>query len=426
MTIASTKGKILLEEVGFWSLLLTLFTISFPRSWSLYPLGIFLAAGAALWVIDFRNVYYNFRKIWFLVLPPVLYFLVHVVSAAVQASQISILEDRLMFLLIPLLGFPVFFGDYSKSRLSVLFSGFTIGIVLMSIFLIARILYNIYNNYPGNIPLFQWLTEHQQEYLSIGFSVFEHPTYLALKINWVLILLIFFDQVQSFITKYSIPIIILLTIILFLLASKAGLLIWFILILIFFIKKIRRARNPIFYILLIPLFILFAVSSVMEIQRIEKFITTVRSDLSSTQIDWKNIDQRTREWYSSTQIIKENPVFGTGLLKAQDMMVEEFLRNGFKDEADLKLNAHNQFLEAQMTFGIAGTLSLLCMLLVPLVFRKRLKYQDLTASFISLISFYLLFESLFNRQWGIMFFLLFYCILIISSRNIQSQKLGES
>jgi O-antigen ligase len=164
----------------------------------------------------------------------------------------------------------------------------------------------------------------------------------------------------------------------------------------------------------------------MEIQRIEKFITTVRSDLSSTQIDWKNIDQRTREWYSSTQIIKENPVFGTGLLKAQDMMVEEFLRNGFKDEADLKLNAHNQFLEAQMTFGIAGTLSLLCMLLVPLVFRKRLKYQDLTASFISLISFYLLFESLFNRQWGIMFFLLFYCILIISSRNIQSQKLGES
>lgn len=28
-----------------------------------------------------------------------------------------------------------------------------------------------------------------------------------------------------------------------------------------------------------------------------------------------------------------------------------------------------------------------------------------------MMSFYLLFESMFNRQWGIMFFLLFYFIL---------------
>jgi O-antigen ligase len=331
-----------------------------------------------------------------------------------------------MFLLVPLLGFPIFFCDYSKSRLSVLFSGFIFGIVLISVFLTGRICFNIYNNHPDNIPLFSWLNEHQQEYTSIGFSVLEHPTYLALKINWILVVLILFSQIQRFTMKISIPIIMLLTLTLFILASKAGLLFWFILVLIYFTKNLKKGSNPILYFILIPAFILVTFYSVTEIQRIEKFISEIKSDLSGPQIDWKNIDQRTREWYSAVQVIKERPVLGAGLLKVEDMMVEEYLKNGFKDEALLRLNAHNQFLEAQMTFGIAGTISLFWMLIVPLVFRKRLKYPGLTVVFISLISFYLLFESMFNRQWGIMFFILFYSILIISSNKIPSGHSAEN
>ena len=91
-----------------------------------------------------------------------------------------------------------------------------------------------------------------------------------------------------------------------------------------------------------------------------------------------------------------------------------YQKYGFNEEADLKLNAHNQYLEAQMTFGIAGTLSLFWMLLTPLIFRKRLRFKELTFPFIGLTAFFLVFESMFNRQWGIMFFVLFYCVLILN------------
>lgn len=417
MTERTDKRKAILEKAGFVSLLLTLFLMSFPRSWSLYPLGFFLSVGLALWFMDFKNILRTFLKIWYLILPPVIYFLIHFISTVAQWAPISILETRLMFLLVPLLGFPVFFGDFTKSRLSVLFSGFTIGILLICIFLIIRLIFKIYNNYPGEIPLYSWLVEHDQDYSSLGFSILEHPTYLSLKINWILILLIFSDQFRGFKMTKSIFIILLLTVTLYLLASKTGLLLWFILLLIFFIKKIKEKPKPILYILMMLFFILIAGISIMEIPRTDRYITGIKSKLEGTQIDLKNLDQRTREWYCATQIIKKSPVFGTGFPKVEEIMVEEFNKNGFFEEAALRLNAHNQFLEAQMTFGVFGTFSLIFLLIAPIIFHRRIRFNRLIIAFVGIITFFLLIESMFNRQWGIMFFVLFYCILITNTKS---------
>ena len=417
MTERTDKRKAILEKAGFWSLLLTLFLMSFPRSWSLYPLGFFLSVGLALWVMDFKNILNTFLKIWYLILPPVFYFLIHFISTVVQWAPISILETRLMFLLVPLLGFPVFFSDFTKSRLSVLFSGFTIGILLICVFLVVRLIFKIHNNYPGDIPLYSWLVEHDQDYSSLGFSILEHPTYLSLKINWILILLIFSDQFSRFKMRNSILIILILTVTLYLLASKTGLVLWFILLLIFFIKKIKEKPNPILYILMMLLFILIAVISIIEIPRTDRYITDIKSKLEGNQIDLKNLDQRTREWYCATQIIKKTPFFGTGLSKVEETMVEEFNSNGFLEEAVLRLNAHNQFLEAQMTFGIFGTFSLIFLLFAPIIFQRRIIFNRLIIAFVGIITFFLLIESMFNRQWGIMFFVLFYCILVTNIKT---------
>jgi len=51
------------------------------------------------------------------------------------------------------------------------------------------------------------------------------------------------------------------------------------------------------------------------------------------------------------------------------------------------------------------------MLLTPLFLGRKLKYPNLASAFVVMISFFLVFESMFNRQWGIMFFILFYFIL---------------
>ncbi|HPM02957.1 MAG TPA: O-antigen ligase family protein [Candidatus Cloacimonadota bacterium] len=242
---------------------------------------------------------------------------------------------------------------------------------------------------------------------------------MALKINWALILILFFNRLTSLKPVYIFVITFLFSVTLFFVASKAGLSIWFIIVLAFLVVNLRRGiRNKILYFGVIIAFILAALSLSIRIQRISNYLLTTKSRIASENYEWRNLDQRTREWYSAIQVIREKPVFGTGLSKAEERLVEEYVKNGFNDEAALRLNAHNQFLEAQMTFGISGTLSLLWMLLTPMFLGRKLKYFSLVASLIVLISFFLLIESMFNRQWGIMFFMIFYFLCVLGIKKI--------
>ncbi|MBP8959027.1 MAG: O-antigen ligase family protein [Bacteroidales bacterium] len=285
----------------------------------------------------------------------------------------------------------------------------------------------VHTNYPGDIPVISWILQHDQEYTSVGFSILEHPTYLALKINWLLILLFFVNDSKKIDLKSWIYLllIVFLSVILYLLSSKAGLFLWIILVVAFFVNRILKAHNPFFYIFSIVVFLFVVGITVTQIPRVKRYINSIEQVTDSTQIDWKNLDQRTREWYSAIQLIKEKPVFGHGLAKIEDRMVEEYKKNGWEEEARLRFNAHNQFLEAQMTFGIPGTLSLIWMLITPVLVRKRLKYPKLAVAFTAMMSFFLLFESMFNRQWGIMFFILFYCILLSQFRKNETETKND-
>jgi O-antigen ligase len=156
------------------------------------------------------------------------------------------------------------------------------------------------------------------------------------------------------------------------------------------------------------------VMAAKRLERVSYFFRVIRLSLS-TEDHFMDLDQRTREWYTAANLIREKPLSGYGLAKIEEKMVEKYREYGFEEEAQKKLNAHSQFLETQVTFGIAGTIILLLMLAVPLIYRKRSAYKHFIGPFISILIFYLLFESMFDRQWGIMFFLIFYCLFLLSA-----------
>jgi O-antigen ligase len=146
----------------------------------------------------------------------------------------------------------------------------------------------------------------------------------------------------------------------------------------------------------------------------EQLIESLKAPDSVT----KNIDPRIIAWSSSIDLIKQNPVFGVGP-DVRDILSGRYLESGHNVAASLRLNSHNQFLETQLTLGIPGTLILLHMLLGPWLIRKRTRFPALVIPFLIIISGCMFFESILVRQWGIMFFLIFYCILLIpSSGNI--------
>jgi len=405
-------------RVGVISLFCTFFLLSFPRSWSLYPLGLFLFCGLLLWISDFRLICSKLLSLWVFILPPVLYFLIHLLSVILQNAELNILTNRLMFILIPLLGFPVFIHDTFKKNSEYSLKIFIAGLFIVSVFLITRIIIiSIIGAGQGSI--LDFVKNNNEDLFSLGFSILEHPTYMSLKVNFTILLLLLFKNKWQLKNIYFISSLIVLAVVIFLLASKAGIIVFMIIVISVMIRIASTGvKKIITYLLLIPTFIFLSFSIVKNIDRIEWFIHYTELELKSENGDLKKYDQRMREWYTAIQLIKEKPFTGFGLANIEKRMVEEYLRYGFEEEAKLKMNAHNQYLEAQMTFGIAGSISLLMMLLIPLIYRKQIRYPRLMTIFIAMVSFFLMFESMFNRQWGIMFFLLFYCILCLGEENV--------
>lgn len=77
-----------------------------------------------------------------------------------------------------------------------------------------------------------------------------------------------------------------------------------------------------------------------------------------------------------------------------------------------ELNAHNQFNDTIISVGLVGLLILLTIILYPIfLWIKHKKLDILFFSFLFIITISALFESIFERQMGIMFFVFFYFLL---------------
>jgi O-antigen ligase len=403
-------------RAGILSLTLTLLVISGPRQWSLYALGLFLIFGFIIWLREANKLVWLLRDFLWTFLPPIAYFFVHALSIITFKDNIELLTPRLMFFLVPAIGISIF-SQISTDIKQKLYRSFTIGIIAISSLLLLRAFFILLDYKTPETSLLHSFLENKEQFYSLNFSFMEHPTYLGMKLIWVIFLLVFvLDKEQRH--PVLTTILLLATAVLsYFLASKAVYIQWVasVIVCIYFYLKDYRKRSLLLFIG-VPILILVTFAKFSEVSKINYFLTNITKGLAQEEIDFKNLDQRTREWYSAIQLIKEKPLFGHGFADVQDRMVEEYLKNGWQEEAELRLNAHNQFLEAQMTFGIPGTLTLIWMLITPILFRKRTRYPELAVALSLMMTFFLMFESMFNRQWGIMFFMLFYCILLFTPK----------
>jgi len=396
---------------GFFALCLTLFSMPFPRSWSLYPLGVMLFFGLISWLTDFRTIRDYFLNKLLIIFPLTLYFIIHAVWLIFE-NNLANVTDKLMFLLVPILAFPVFASKFSMSHIKILLLSFLAGILLICIFQFVRAAYESISITAGEMRFEPLIRPGVSRFNWEQLSPFESPTYITIKALWAFALGLFAHRYLKINKIWLVLFLTLYIIFIYFLAVRAGMLILAILIITFVLSKLRNITHRIVFVLMIPL-IFFALFRVMRSnERLNFWIENVKQKVAVEKVDWKNIEPRTRSWYNSMNLIKERPLFGVGL-NSTEILAEEHRKQGFMVEADVKLNAHNQYLETQMTFGIPGTIILLWMLLTPLIRRKSLWNPDLVLPFTIIVTISMIFESILVRQWGIMFFVLFYCILTI-------------
>ena len=122
--------------------------------------------------------------------------------------------------------------------------------------------------------------------------------------------------------------------------------------------------------------------------------------------DAQKTDARIQLWEAGVAIFIENPWDGIGRSFVREELSERL--DFSSDIKNRRYNAHNQYLEFLIAYGIFVPVILLIVLSIPIIF--RLKTAVVFSIYFSLA---MLVESYFSRQSGVVIFSLFYCFFIL-------------
>ncbi|HBE43304.1 MAG TPA: hypothetical protein DDW27_19310 [Bacteroidales bacterium] len=415
------SGKEIRIMAGIYFLCLTLVSISLPRSWSLYPLGITLFFGLAEWITDFRENLKLFRQKLLYIIPLVLYFIIHATGLLFSTNLVNVI-DKLMFILIPVIGFPIFINNRFMININLILKSFIYGILFVCLLECVYGLLNSLIPLKKPVVLIYEADSQLSPFRHEQLSLFEHPTYLSMKVIFTLVLILQFKRELGFSNTLIFLTVIILLGFIFLLSSLTGLVILTILLLIFLYRFFRLYKIAYLLAIILPVIILVTYRITSLNSRWNNKINVVLDRYKTGESDLRNIDPRFLEWFTAIDLIQKSPLLGVGI-DSREILANEYKKNGYEYEASLKLNAHNQFLETQLAFGIPGSIVLLWMVLFPLIKRKKTWNPDLINPFMIIICVSMFFESILVRQWGIMFFVLFYCILLLPDKPVISQTI---
>ena len=116
---------------------------------------------------------------------------------------------------------------------------------------------------------------------------------------------------------------------------------------------------------------------------------------------------------SSLKLAMQSPVVGQGAGDYAETLGEQYA-NDDRAFADKAFNAHNQYAESLLAVGVVGLLLLLGYLLLPLacaIGRRKVFWQVLF--FTGIVMFNLLFESMLERQMGMLFIGFFLALMVL-------------
>lgn len=256
-----------------------------------------------------------------------------------------------------------------------------------------------------------------------------HPTYTSIyltiavaflvigawkeKINWPLFVII--PVVFAFLfTIYQIGSFAAILFLLFLTACFVG---WL-------IKRYFGKIVAIIYALICPVVIWFSVQKLdvlaYDIEMLAAVYTEIKAGKTNYLEQNRTVVSGTKErvilWMISAEIIAENP-FGVGTGDIDFALAEKCKKYDLDLLLQHSLNPHNQFLQIGIDIGFPGILFLI--FLIVSIFWKAWRARNylLMIVLLSLI-FNAQFESVLQRQSGIVFFVLMITVLVIFNREM--------
>jgi O-antigen ligase len=127
---------------------------------------------------------------------------------------------------------------------------------------------------------------------------------------------------------------------------------------------------------------------------------------------------RTGIYTCAYQLLKDHWLLGITPGDLQNQLNKCYTGIDAPELAKTKYNTHNEYLNYWLSFGLIGLIALLALLLIPFWQAYQSK-NILFTCFLLLISISILSENIFSRQYGLFFFLTFYCSgsVFIANKN---------
>lgn len=144
----------------------------------------------------------------------------------------------------------------------------------------------------------------------------------------------------------------------------------------------------------------------------ERYFENSDHYFESLYYPYSGTESRLIMWRISMQQLKETP-FGLGTGNVDEVLQYRMQENKLHEEFVAKnLNSHNQYLQTGLETGIFGLIVLV--LIILLVTWKAIKEKNLfLLALVVSFAFNCLFESMLQRQSGVVFYVVLFCILTI-------------
>jgi O-antigen ligase len=242
-------------------------------------------------------------------------------------------------------------------------------------------------------------------YKRLFFNLDMHPSYYAL-FSTIAILVLLFTHFIDIKKSFKWVLVVLHTVMIILVSSKAGLVSLFVIFILafFFDTEIKQRLILASAVLIIVISSLSVPSTQLRIKRAYQSMlsdgTEILDSSSAERITlWKSL-----EYYSVSELL-----LGTGIQTS---------RTKTKSYTGIDKNMHNQFLQSLVSSGIIGLLLLICFLLSPLLYNRG----PFIYVFILVVVLNLTLENMFDRVWGVVFISFFYGLFIFGDLNFSLKK----
>jgi O-antigen ligase len=339
---------------------------------------------------------------------PVFFYLYHVIGMIWTKNYeygLSDLEIKASLIIFPLI---ILFSPrhYFGSRFLKSISLATIAGCFISLIISNVSAWNLYAD-TGDICSFYYSNA----------SIFMHTSYISLYIVFTLYILYSFSFKPNLLFWFFYVISLLLVFYLNLLSSKAGFF-TFVLAMLFIAAELiikRKWKNIILYFL-IPSAV-FASSIFyfpVSTSRIQTAVQTVQNKSSKEELNatGESTADRLLIWDAALSLSKKNLLTGSGTGDVKDELINSYNEKGLTYPVQLKLNAHNQFINTLVALGLPALILLIVILLIPFWVSLKNKYW-LYAAFIAFFTLNIMVESMLEVQAGIVFFAFWNSVLWI-------------